>query len=68
VAWLVYDHDEGVGTFTYENEGEPVRHHEVLQPTQPDHLGWDSKKVLAARPREEMVRDHNFVYKTGYRE
>jgi hypothetical protein len=65
VAWLVYDHDEGVGTFTYEHEGEPVRHHKVLQPTQPSHLGWDAKKVLSARPYAEMVRDQNFVHVNG---
>lgn len=62
-ALIRYEHNElrGEGRFVYLVDG--VETVQVTQePSNAKHVGWNREKVLASRPREEMIYDALFGY------
>lgn len=66
MSWSAYEHENGVGRFTYEKDDGTTRIDERSEPTGPEHDGWDAKKVLATRPIAEMTKDQNFLNRSRY--
>lgn len=61
MIWSGYEHENGVGRFTIEENDREIVVDERPEPTGPEHVGWDASKVLAARSPEEMRRDRDFI-------